>query len=61
MTDEDRIRQAARLVAIEFATCDIAAMGYIMGGWTAKQINERLSVGMTLCVRPGLEVCHRRT
>ena len=41
MTDEDRIKLEARLGAIEFAICDIAAMGYMMGGWTAKQINER--------------------
>jgi hypothetical protein len=41
MTDKDRIKLEARLGAIEFAICDIAAIGYMMGGWTAKQINER--------------------
>jgi hypothetical protein len=38
---EEIIRLEARLGAIEFAICEIAAMSYQIGGWTDAQVKER--------------------
>ena len=36
-----RAQLQARLCAIEFAICELAAMCYQMGGWTNAQVKER--------------------
>ncbi len=38
---EEIIKLHARLGAIEFAICEIAAMSYQVGGWTDAQVKER--------------------